>query len=75
MKRFNQNKASFIKTFTVPVMIDYLKFQKNSLLLTIESLTDDEKIFCERALTKKELWKTLQTFKIEKNPGNDGLIF
>ena len=42
---------------------------------TIESLTDDERIFCERALTKDELWKTLQTFKNGKSPGNDGLTF
>ena len=48
-------------------------FQKFTQNLNIPKLSDDRQSYCEGDLTYQECLKTLNSFKNNKSPGNDGL--
>ena len=59
--------------------VDKSEFDINSKLFLdsqdIPTLEDNNKNVCEGNLTEKECFKSLQTFKKNKSPGNDGLSY
>ena len=50
---------------------DHFPFFFNNI--TTPKLTEEQKAFCDTALTENELFKTLKAFKRNKSPGLDGI--